>query len=209
MNTLTRSDYWRIEKHELPDRKEPHPALMITRRRVKPGCRAAFDDALRTLVAFAVPFPGHIDVHVLCRICGRSCECAVAHRFADSAARAKFTSSPEYFQWLGRLRALTDGSWVRGQSGEEGDAGVPLDQSAESRSKSRSTVEAALVFVLVPMFLGLPLAVYLLLANWHPFARLAAATTSLFVILAWFFSLALRFSRGVPKLLESSRRRIR
>ena len=208
MKTLTRSDYWRIEKHELPVRADRPPALMITRRRIKPGCRAAFDDALRTLVAFAVPFPGHIDVHVLCRIFGSSCECTVAHRFADSAARAKFTSSPEYFQWLGRLRALTDGLWVREQSGSDDDPGAPLDQPVETSARTCSMAGAVFVFILVPAFLGLPLAVYMLLANWHPFARMVAATASLFVITVWFFSLALKFPRDVPRLV-ATRWRIR
>ena len=80
---------------------------VVTRRRVKAGCAVQFEVALRSFMAFALAFPGHLDVHVLRRTKGDVEEFAIANRFVDAEARTGFTSSWEYRGWLQDLRALT------------------------------------------------------------------------------------------------------
>jgi hypothetical protein len=83
------------------------PVSMITQRQVKPGCEVVFSHALQEFVAYAQGFPGHWGVRVLTRIRGGRKFFAVVDRFANSAARCAFTSSPEFGLWLSVLRSHT------------------------------------------------------------------------------------------------------
>jgi hypothetical protein len=83
------------------------PVSMITQRQIKPGCQSLFSNALEEFVAFARRFPGHRDIRVLTRIKDGREFCAVVDRFANSAARCAFTSSPDFGRWLRVLQATT------------------------------------------------------------------------------------------------------
>ena len=83
------------------------PLTVVVRRRVKPGGEAAFEVAMQGFIRFALAFPGNRGINVLRPAPGGEPVYTVVDRFADSSAREAFKRSPEYGEWMSRLRSLS------------------------------------------------------------------------------------------------------
>ena len=83
------------------------PVTAVVRRRIHPGCEPLFEDLMREFMAFALRQPGHLGINVL-RASVDSSEYTVLDRFATVEDRRRFTASPDYQQWMTRLREVSD-----------------------------------------------------------------------------------------------------
>jgi len=83
---------------------------VATTRRVRPGCEAGFDRAIRDFLreSFGSGVQG---VHLLSPIPGSgSREYGILRSFASEAERAAFYESPTFRAWEDRVRPLTEGA---------------------------------------------------------------------------------------------------
>jgi antibiotic biosynthesis monooxygenase (ABM) superfamily enzyme len=93
---------------EIPTASESEEVMVLVNRRVKTGCQAEFEQAMRSFVQFTLSFPGHRGISILRPAAGGR-DYIVVDRFSDDAARRNFTASPQYREWMKRLDELTDG----------------------------------------------------------------------------------------------------
>jgi uncharacterized protein len=85
-----------------------HVAIVRT---VKPGCEAAFEQALHDFVRRSLTLPGQTGVHVMRPAPGsESREYGIIRGFASRDALMAFRSSPEYLEWNQFALGLTEGS---------------------------------------------------------------------------------------------------
>jgi antibiotic biosynthesis monooxygenase (ABM) superfamily enzyme len=83
------------------------PLTAVVRRHIKAGSEASFESLMQELVRFVLRYPGHLGINVI-RLAPDSREYAVLHRFATEEARRQFTSSPDYRNWMKRLREVSE-----------------------------------------------------------------------------------------------------
>ena len=85
-----------------------HVAIVRT---VKPGCEAAFEQALHDFVQRSLTLPGQTGVHVMRPAPGSdSREYGIIRGFANRDALTAFRTSPEYLEWNQFALGLTEGS---------------------------------------------------------------------------------------------------
>jgi antibiotic biosynthesis monooxygenase (ABM) superfamily enzyme len=91
-----------------PNMNEPvHVAIIRT---VKPGCEAAFEQALHEFVRKSVKLSGQMGVHILRPPPGGdSRQYGIIREFADRDALFSFRTSPEYLEWNQIAADLTEG----------------------------------------------------------------------------------------------------
>ena len=87
---------------------EDAPVTVVVHRRVRAGKQAEYEEMMRGFVQFALTAPGFRGLSVL-RPSEGGRDYTVVDRFADTAARREFRSSPLYAGWMRRLGALTEG----------------------------------------------------------------------------------------------------
>lgn len=85
------------------------PMTMITRRRVRPAARVAFEEALHELIQASLQCPGQLGVHVVTPADLSSCEYAIIRKFTDAAAQARFYESALYRDWQLRVAPMVEG----------------------------------------------------------------------------------------------------
>lgn len=87
------------------------PVTVCTSRKVRPGCEAAFEQALHDFLQRSLSLPGQLGVHVMRPAPGSTLrEYGIIRRFSDRAAVAAFRTSPEYLEWTQMAVDLTEGS---------------------------------------------------------------------------------------------------
>jgi len=85
-----------------------HVAIIRT---VKPGCEAAFEQALHEFVQKSVKLSGQMGVHILRPPPGSdSRQYGIIREFADRNALLSFRTSEEYLEWNQIAAELTEGS---------------------------------------------------------------------------------------------------
>ena len=144
---------------------DARPVSLIVLRQVKEGCHDRFEQALRDFVAFAVSFPGHLDIHVLTRAQDEGEQCAVANRFASRSIRQAFTRSPQFRHWLTQLNVLTE---------PVSDSSQPTMPAAPFQDRVPGLGPRLVILVALGLFIAafnLPIIVYSFLDGWHPEAR--------------------------------------
>lgn len=82
------------------------PVTIVVRRRVLPNREAEFEQAMRGFIEYALAAPGNLGIHVLRPGANGAREFTVVDRFRDRAGRGAFVASPEYRDWMQRLREL-------------------------------------------------------------------------------------------------------
>ena len=94
---------------------------IATIRTARPGCEAAFEQALHQFVQKSLALPGQKGVHVIRPAPGSdSRQYGIIRTFVDDEAVAAFRASPEYREWAGIVPGLTEGdSQVEELSGLE------------------------------------------------------------------------------------------
>jgi antibiotic biosynthesis monooxygenase (ABM) superfamily enzyme len=84
-----------------------HVAIVRT---VKPGCEAAFEQALHEFVQRSLSLPGQLGVHIIRPAPGsNSRQYGIIRRFANRDALTSFRASPEYVEWNQLATDLTEG----------------------------------------------------------------------------------------------------
>jgi antibiotic biosynthesis monooxygenase (ABM) superfamily enzyme len=85
-----------------------HVAIVRT---VKPGCEAAFEQALHEFVQRSLALSGQMGVDIIRPAAGSgSRQYGIIRKFANRTALAEFRTSPEYLEWNQIALDLTEGS---------------------------------------------------------------------------------------------------
>jgi antibiotic biosynthesis monooxygenase (ABM) superfamily enzyme len=79
----------------------------VVRRRIKAGVESRFEALMQEFIVFALRQPGHLGMNIL-RPSPGSRDYTVLDRFTTDEARRRFTESPEYHAWMGRLREVSE-----------------------------------------------------------------------------------------------------
>jgi uncharacterized protein len=80
-------------------------------RTVKPGCEAAFEQALHDFVQRSLSLPGQHGVHIMRPAPGSgSRDYGIIRKFASRDALKEFRTSPEYLEWNQIAVELTEGA---------------------------------------------------------------------------------------------------
>ena len=157
---------------------------VVVRRRVKPGAEAEFEAAMQQFIRFALAFPGNRGIDVLRPDAGTPGQYTVVDHFADRRARQGFKSSPDYKQWMQRLRELTESEpYIEEQGGLGGWFTPPSASSPAMPARIRM---AAVTFLgVLPLTAGLPPLAAWLLPSWHPQAANVLVTAAIVAALTW------------------------
>jgi antibiotic biosynthesis monooxygenase (ABM) superfamily enzyme len=83
------------------------PVTAVVHRRIKPGSEASFESLMQEFMAFVLRQPGHLGINVI-RPSSGSRDYTVLDRFATEENRRRFTASPEYHNWMERLRDVSE-----------------------------------------------------------------------------------------------------
>ena len=87
------------------------PIQVAIVRTVKPGCEAAFEQALHDFIQRSLLLSGQLGVHVIRPAPGSgSRQYGILRKFADRDALTLFRTSPEYLEWNQKVLDLTEGS---------------------------------------------------------------------------------------------------
>src|SRR5258706_6601105 len=83
------------------------PVTAIVRRHIKAGSERGFESLMQDFMTFVMRPPGHLGINVILPSAG-SREYTVLHRFATEGDRRRFIASPEYSDWMSRLREVSE-----------------------------------------------------------------------------------------------------
>ena len=87
----------------------PEPVQVATFRTVKPGCEAAFEEALHAFVQRSLTLSGQLGVYIIRPAPGTgSRQYGIIRRFSSRQAVADFRTSPEYLEWNQLAMELTE-----------------------------------------------------------------------------------------------------
>lgn len=163
---------------------EGEALTVVVSRRVKKGHTEAFEAVMGDFIAFAMAFPGHLDIQVL-RPGGREGrDYTVVDRFQDEASRRAFTAAPAYHEWMAKLSALTE----TGPNIEEigGVAGwFTLPEFPRAAPPPRIKMAAITFLGVYPLTSILPGLVKGILPGWHPLAHNVVVTGFVVGLLTW------------------------
>jgi antibiotic biosynthesis monooxygenase (ABM) superfamily enzyme len=159
------------------------PLTAVVRRRVKPGCEAAFEAAMQEFIAFALSWPGNLGINVLRPPAKGPRDYTVVDRFSGAASREAFKASQEYQAWMRRLRELSEDPHIEEHGGLAGWFTLPGRPGAAPPPRIKM---AAVTFLGVyPLTSSLPPLFYWLLPDWHPLLRNILVTASIVAALTW------------------------
>ena len=160
------------------------PFTVVVRRRVRPGAEPDFERAMQEFTSFALAFPGNRGINVLRPQPGGTREYTVIDHFADFDARHAFTASPNYRDWMLRLRELTEQDpYIEERTGLGGWFTPP----EAPRPSPPVRVKMALVTFLgvYPLTSSLPPLFAWLLPGWHPLLVNIIVTGVIVAALTW------------------------
>ena len=87
------------------------PIHIAITRTVKPGCEAAFEQALHDFVQRSLTLPGQMGVHIIRPARGSDSHVyGIIRKFSNRDALTAFRTSPEYLEWNQFALGLTEGS---------------------------------------------------------------------------------------------------
>jgi antibiotic biosynthesis monooxygenase (ABM) superfamily enzyme len=157
---------------------------VVVTRRVRKGQREDFEAAMGEFIAFAMAFPGHLDIQVLRPGGGAGHDYTVVDRFADVASRRAFTASPEYAAWMARLEVLTEhGPNFEEMGGTAGWFTLPEFPGAAPPPRPKMALVTFLgVYPLTSLLPGFAKGV---LPAWHPLALNVVVTGLIVALLTW------------------------
>lgn len=152
-------------------------------RRVRPGCEAEFQAALREFLTASLAHEGVLGVHMLTPApASAGGEYGILRSFADAAERDAFYRSPLYAAWLERVAPLTDGDCARRElSGLE----AWFRGSGPSALPPRWKMATATLIGVYPTSLVLSLTVAEVAHDWPFLLRNLAFAMSMVGLLTW------------------------
>lgn len=172
-------------------------------RRVKPGCEAEFQAALREFVVASLAREGVLGVHMLApapapdgssrgssagspggqaigQAIGAGGEYGILRTFADEAERDAFYRSPLYEAWLARVAPLTDGDCARREL-----SGLEAWFRGTSALPPRWKMATATLLGVYPTSLLLSVTVAEFAHDWPFLLRNLAVAASMVAVLTW------------------------
>jgi uncharacterized protein len=156
---------------------------VVVHRRVKTGRETEYLQLMHEFVDVARRVDGHLGMQILLPAAGAR-DYAIIDRFADQAARDRFTASSEYRAWMGKLADLTDGDpRIDELTGLEGWFASGDAPTLPKPPKYKMAVATFLgVF---PVTTALGLGVSPMIANWPLIPRNAVFSALVVVALTW------------------------
>jgi uncharacterized protein len=158
-------------------------------RRVKPGCEAEFQAALREFLVASLAHEGVLGVHMLAPApggqadsadAGRAGEYGILRSFADAAERDAFYRSPLYEAWLARVAPLVDGDCARREL-----SGLEAWFRGTNALPPRWKMATATLIGVYPTSLLLSLTVAEVAHDWPFLLRNLAIAASMVALLTW------------------------
>lgn len=150
-------------------------------RRVRPGCEAEFQTALREFLVASLTQEGVLGVHMLvpASAAGDS-EYGILRTFADAAERDAFYRSPRYAAWLERVAPLSVGGGARREL-----SGLEAWFRGTSALPPRWKMATATLIGVYPTSLALSLTVAEVAHDWPLLLRNLAVAASMVGLLTW------------------------
>ncbi len=154
-------------------------------RRVKPGCEAEFQAALREFLMASLALEGVLGVHMLAPAPsgvqhGQAGEYGILRTFADDAERDAFYRSPLYEAWLARVAPLVDGDCSRREL-----SGLEAWFRGTSALPPRWKMATATLLGVYQTSLILSLTVAEVAHDWPFLLRNLAVATTMVAVLTW------------------------
>lgn len=158
-------------------------------RRVKAGCEAEFQSALREFLMASLAHDGVLGVHMLTPAPGgpspghsseKASEYGILRTFADEAERDAFYRSPLYRSWLERVAPLTEGDGSRREL-----SGLEAWFRGTSPMPPRWKMATATLLGVYPTSVVLSLTVAELAHDWPFLLRNLAVAMSMVAVLTW------------------------
>lgn len=165
------------------------PVTAVVRRRIKSGSEASFESLMQEFMAFVLRQPGHLGINVI-RPSPGSREYTVIDRFATEDDRRKFTASPEYQNWMGRLRDVSEAD---PEIEEMGGLAFWFTLPGRPARKPPPRIKMALLTLLgvYPLSMLFPMLVVPVTQAWPPWIRGTVIAALIVVSLTWFIMPAL------------------
>ena len=161
----------------------------VVRRRIKSGSEARFESLMQEFMPFALRQPGHLGINVI-RLSPGSPEYTVLDRFATEDDRRRFTASPEYRNWMNRLREVSEADPEIDEMG-----GLAFWFTLPGRPPRRppSQIKMALVTLLgvYPLSMLFPMLVIPLTPSWPSWIQGAVIAALIVASLTWIIMPAL------------------
>lgn len=155
---------------------------VVITRKVRPGCEAAFEEAVKVWIPKALSFPGHLGVHMLRPMPGAH-EYGAVVKFRTQQEWDAFQQAPEYLEFLAQIRPLLeDEPRVEMECGLESwftPAGQPL------RPLPKWKMALVTLLGVYPTSLLLGQTVGQWTSEWHFLLRVLVFAASMVVLLTW------------------------
>lgn len=150
-------------------------------RRVRPGCEADFQAALREFLMASLAHEGVLGVHMLTPASGGpGGEFGILRSFANEAERDAFYRSPLYTAWLERVAPLTEGDCARREL-----SGLEAWFRGTSALPPRWKMATATLLGVYPTSLVLSLTVAAWVHDWPFLLRNLAFAMAMVGLLTW------------------------
>jgi len=154
--------------------------IAITRR-VRPGCEADFQQALRDFLQASLAHGGVLGVHMLAPPAGSGLrEYGILRTFADESEREAFYRSPLFAAWQARVSPLTEGEPVYRQL-----SGLEAWFRSGRNLPPRWKMAVATLVGVYPTSIALSLTVAEAANAWPLFARSLAVAACMVILLTW------------------------
>ena len=161
----------------------------VVQRRIKSGSEARFESLMQEFLPFVLRQPGHLGINVI-RLSPGSREYTVLDRFASEDDRRRFTGSPEYRNWMSRLREVSEGDPEIDEMG-----GLAFWFTIPGRPPRKPPIKikmALLTFVGVyPLSMLFPVLVIPMTPSWLPWIQGAVIAALIVASLTWIIMPAL------------------
>lgn len=155
---------------------------VVVRRTIKDGQEHDFEESMKKFVNFALSFEGHRGINIIRPSQGNR-EYVVVDRFLDRDSRDRFTSSPEYREWMDCLGEYTEGTaHIQEMSGLDAwfnDPGKPLLTPPQYKTAIATWIGVCIVI----FFLNAVLAPYI--ENWAYIPNALVFNACVVTLLTW------------------------
>jgi antibiotic biosynthesis monooxygenase (ABM) superfamily enzyme len=155
----------------------------VVRRRIKSGSEARFESLMQEFVPFVLRQPGHLGINVI-RLSPGSRAYTVLDRFATENDRYRFTASPEYRDWMSKLRDVSEET---PEIDEMGGLAFWFIRPWPPPRKPPPKLKMALLILLsaLPLSMLLPMPVILMTPSWPDWIQGAAIIALIVASLTW------------------------
>ena len=157
------------------------PINVAITRRVRPGCEAAFQQALREFFQASFAHDGVLGATMIVPPPGSdSREFGILRTFADEKERDNFYASPTFKAWEEKCAPLTDGGWSRRQL-----HGLEAWFRSPHSPPPKWKMAVATFAGVFPLAMALNLTLGPVIRGWHFVLANAVFNAAVVVLLSW------------------------